>query len=696
MPSNSTLFDNAANPSGSGGGIYNSGPFELRNTLIAGAITAPNCVNTGAMIVNANNLVEDGSCSALWNGDPLLGALGDYGGPTWTLPLLPGSPAIDTANAADCLPTDQRGVTRTPAACDIGAFESQGFTLTLVGGDRQRTPVDFVFGEPLTLTVEAGSWQGKAEPIEAGQVTFAGPFTGAGITPVTQTTAVAADGVAAIALTANHVTGVYSVTATLQGGNPPLAYTLTNFAPTTPTVTSDPGTAVFGQVVTFTAVVTAPYGVPTGSITFTFASTDVVAPLVDAMATMTRSDLAVGDHVAVTVYGGESYFDPSQSAPYTQTVIRAGSEITVTTAPNPSATTDTVTFTATVTALPPGAGLPTGDVTFTVGATVFTAPLDVNGIATAQRNDLAVGVHAVSAAYPGDTNFTAATVNGAGQVVQATLTVFVDGTGVGSLASEPAGINCSGTCRARFDPSTLVTVTATPLISSTFTGWNGAVSGVGNPAVLTMDADKALTATFTIKTYVITPTAGVNGNITPATPQTLIYDAGARFDIIADPHHHILDVAVDNVSVGAVSAYTFTHVTVDHVITAAFAIDTHTLTVVKTGAGVGSVAQEPAGAVFDYGTVITLTAQPVLTSTFTNWSGDASGTTNPLLVTVDRDKEITGTFIIHPRRGSTLPTLVTSSSSRWRWQRTSARSVYALPMALPGKSNLATQQAPSR
>jgi hypothetical protein len=56
--------------------------------------------------------------------DPKLGALGQYGGPTQTLPLLPGSPAIDAGSPAAAA-RDQRYFVRTGPP-DIGAFEFQG------------------------------------------------------------------------------------------------------------------------------------------------------------------------------------------------------------------------------------------------------------------------------------------------------------------------------------------------------------------------------------------------------------------------------------------------------------------------------------------------------------------------------------------------------------------------------------------
>jgi LPXTG-site transpeptidase (sortase) family protein len=62
--------------------------------------------------------------------DRLLSGLADNGGPTQTMALQPGSPAIDAGDAAVCAATpvgnrDQRGVIRTlGASCDIGAYES--------------------------------------------------------------------------------------------------------------------------------------------------------------------------------------------------------------------------------------------------------------------------------------------------------------------------------------------------------------------------------------------------------------------------------------------------------------------------------------------------------------------------------------------------------------------------------------------
>src|SRR5690606_9249489 len=106
---NSTFVANTG--STSGGGINSGATLALRNSLIS-ASTGGDCVSTGTIFVNANNLVADGSCGAGLSGDPLLGDFGNYGGDTQTVPLLPGSPAIDAGDGATCLATDQRGVAR--------------------------------------------------------------------------------------------------------------------------------------------------------------------------------------------------------------------------------------------------------------------------------------------------------------------------------------------------------------------------------------------------------------------------------------------------------------------------------------------------------------------------------------------------------------------------------------------------------
>ncbi|MFC1879782.1 choice-of-anchor Q domain-containing protein, partial [Chloroflexota bacterium] len=95
------------------------------------------CSDAGAYVSTSYNLLDDDSCDFgatgnLYNTDPRLLPLGDYGGVTWTHALRFDSPAIDSYIGAGCTPKDQRGENRPKdgdddliADCDRGAFETE-------------------------------------------------------------------------------------------------------------------------------------------------------------------------------------------------------------------------------------------------------------------------------------------------------------------------------------------------------------------------------------------------------------------------------------------------------------------------------------------------------------------------------------------------------------------------------------------
>ncbi len=69
--------------------------------------------------------------------------------------------------------------------------------------------------------------------------------------------------------------------------------------------------------------------------------------------------------------------------------------------------------------------------------------------------------------------------------------------------------------------------------------------------------------------------------------------------------------------------------------------------IVVTPAGTGTVAMNPNKTSFRQGDIVQLTATPV-GSTFTSWTGGASGTTNTITVTIDGDKSVTANFTVSP------------------------------------------------
>jgi hypothetical protein len=77
-----------------------------------------------------------------------------------------------------------------------------------------------------------------------------------------------------------------------------------------------------------------------------------------------------------------------------------------------------------------------------------------------------------------------------------TVTVSRDGTGSGSVSSDPAGIDCGSTCQATFHGGSTVTLTATADPGSVFSGWSDPSCGMNTTCVVTVEGDVSLTATF--------------------------------------------------------------------------------------------------------------------------------------------------------------------------------------------------------
>jgi hypothetical protein len=136
---NSTISENSLGQ-GSGISFTAVATVTLQNSIVANNIGG-NCYGYGTMTSHGYNLSGDNSCNFHGSGDrnninPLLGALQNNGGPTQTMALLPGSPAIDAGNPSGCtdghghlLTTDQRGMPRPDkedtGGCDMGAYERQ-------------------------------------------------------------------------------------------------------------------------------------------------------------------------------------------------------------------------------------------------------------------------------------------------------------------------------------------------------------------------------------------------------------------------------------------------------------------------------------------------------------------------------------------------------------------------------------------
>ncbi len=143
-----------------------------------------------------------------------------------------------------------------------------------------------------------------------------------------------------------------------------------------------------------------------------------------------------------------------------------------------------------------------------------------------------------------------------------TLTVSKSGTGTGAVTTSPTGTN--------FAAGTVVTLTAATDANSTFTGWSGACSGTATACQVTINANTAVAATFTLKSYTITASAGTGGTITPSGSTSIASGASQTYTISPQAGHRIRYVSIDGRNYGALTSYIFTNVQVKHTIKAYF------------------------------------------------------------------------------------------------------------------------------
>jgi hypothetical protein len=116
--------------------------------------------------------------------------------------------------------------------------------------------------------------------------------------------------------------------------------------------------------------------------------------------------LAVGNHALTASFAGTGTFANSASTAAAVTVSRDATVVALASSLNPAATGQAVTFTATISALAPGMGVPTGTVTFKDGTVVLeTVSVGPGGKATLTTSFAVAGGHAITAVYNGDTNF---------------------------------------------------------------------------------------------------------------------------------------------------------------------------------------------------------------------------------------------------------------------------------------------------
>ncbi|HEY9169406.1 MAG TPA: ice-binding family protein [Lutibacter sp.] len=193
--------------------------------------------------------------------------------------------------------------------------------------------------------------------------------------------------------------------------------------------------------------------------------------------------------------------------------------------------------------------------------------------------------------------------------------------------------------QATYNHGATVVLTPTPATGYQFTSWTGDATGTDNPLTVTMIGNKNITANFSpIAAYTLNVTA-VNGTVVK-NPNNATYSSGANVVLTATPATGYEFTSWTGDATGTDNPLT---VTMDgnKNITANFVLKTYTLQVTAVN---GTVAINPVQATYNHGATVVLTPTAATGYEFTSWTGDATGTNNPLTVTMNGNKNITANF----------------------------------------------------
>ncbi len=212
------------------------------------------------------------------------------------------------------------------------------------------------------------------------------------------------------------------------------------------------------------------------------------------------------------------------------------------------------------------------------------------------------------------------------------FTLTADSEGNGSVAIDPD--------QTEYQFGEIVSLTASADPGWSFSGWSVDATGTTNPLTISILDDTSIKATFTQDEYnlILTPIGSGLVTINPV-HATYHYGDVVTLTPTANPGWTFSGWGGD--ANGSDNPLTYTIVG-NTSITATFTQDEYTLTVTPIGSG--TVLVDPIKDFYHYGDQVTLkpTADPDWE--FTNWSGDADGTDNPLTITILGDTNITANF----------------------------------------------------
>ncbi len=198
-----------------------------------------------------------------------------------------------------------------------------------------------------------------------------------------------------------------------------------------------------------------------------------------------------------------------------------------------------------------------------------------------------------------------------------------------------------------YDDGSQVVLIATPAEGYTFTSWSGDATGTENSLTVNMDSNKSIKANFTAipvipdDAYTLNVTAE-NGSVTK-NPDQQSYSDGSQVVLTPTANEGFVFTSWSGDATGSDNPLTVT-MNANKNITANFtaiAAGTFTLNVSAVN---GSVSKNPNQQSYSDGSQVVLTPTANDGYVFSSWSGDATGSDNPLTVTMNANKNITANF----------------------------------------------------
>jgi hypothetical protein len=207
-----------------------------------------------------------------------------------------------------------------------------------------------------------------------------------------------------VPLGTSTVTATYSGDANNVGSSS--SFTLSLGQVTVTSVSASPTPVAQGQLVTYSATVTAPAGgSPSGSVSFSAGESPLcTAPIVGGSASCSSPNAPVGVDAATATYSGDTHFAGSLGWTTVPVVALPTTSTSAAVTPSSSELGQSVAYSATVGG-PSGAGTPTGTVTFSVGSVQICSGALTQGSTSCSSSHAPAGVDTVIASYSGDSSF---------------------------------------------------------------------------------------------------------------------------------------------------------------------------------------------------------------------------------------------------------------------------------------------------